>query len=211
MRLEQQKSYICPVIFFLQCIENRCLWTSVYGNWCLTVYGKERLCVFDGFYYCYECHENSEHSIPAYIVFNWDFRLYQGVLAAVSLAAVLQFMIFSKIIYSILFILNVDAIVPLAWRDKIREAKLCFVWFKIPHDHNTASAFLICFINTSSPVCWIDWSLLCCHTSLCLFVINVVRLSFWFFCNRCGQFSGLLCRGVYSYCIVLWFLLLYTH
>jgi len=43
-----------------------------------TVYGKERLCVFDGYYYCYECHENSEHYIPAYIVFNWDFRPYQG-------------------------------------------------------------------------------------------------------------------------------------
>jgi len=44
----------------------------------VTVYGKERLCIFDGYYYCYECHENSEHYIPAYIVFNWDFRPYQG-------------------------------------------------------------------------------------------------------------------------------------
>jgi hypothetical protein len=40
-------------------------------------YGKERLCQYDGFYYCFECHENNEHYIPAQIVYNWDFRPYQ--------------------------------------------------------------------------------------------------------------------------------------
>ncbi|CAL1536447.1 unnamed protein product [Lymnaea stagnalis] len=38
------------------------------------IYGKPRLCEFDGGLYCYECHENNESYIPSYIVFNWDFR-----------------------------------------------------------------------------------------------------------------------------------------
>ncbi|XP_052821358.1 uncharacterized protein LOC128246875 isoform X2 [Mya arenaria] len=38
------------------------------------IFGKPRTCKFDGWYYCYECHENDEYYIPALIVHNWDFR-----------------------------------------------------------------------------------------------------------------------------------------
>ncbi|CAG0898482.1 unnamed protein product [Cyprideis torosa] len=37
------------------------------------IYGKERLCNYDGKYYCYECHQNDKAVIPARIVHNWDF------------------------------------------------------------------------------------------------------------------------------------------
>lgn len=38
------------------------------------IYGKPRVCTFDGKYYCFECHENDEYYIPALIIHNWDFR-----------------------------------------------------------------------------------------------------------------------------------------
>ncbi|XP_061189586.1 pleckstrin homology domain-containing family M member 1-like isoform X2 [Saccostrea echinata] len=38
------------------------------------IYGKPRVCTFDGKYYCFECHENEEYYIPAFIIHNWDFR-----------------------------------------------------------------------------------------------------------------------------------------
>ncbi|KAK3587314.1 hypothetical protein CHS0354_011298 [Potamilus streckersoni] len=38
------------------------------------IYGNPRVCSYDGGYYCFECHENDEAHIPAYIVHNWDFR-----------------------------------------------------------------------------------------------------------------------------------------
>lgn len=43
------------------------------------VYGKARVCAFDGSYYCYECHENDESVIPARVVHNWDFRKHKGI------------------------------------------------------------------------------------------------------------------------------------
>lgn len=45
------------------------------------VYGQDRVCAYDGFHYCHECHENKEHWIPAKVVFNWDFRPYKGTLS----------------------------------------------------------------------------------------------------------------------------------
>jgi len=48
---------------------------------CIVVYGKERLCDYDGFYYCDDCHTNKIHFIPARIIYNWDFRPYLGKLA----------------------------------------------------------------------------------------------------------------------------------
>ena len=44
----------------------------------LIVYGKPRVCTFDGFNYCYECHENDEALIPARLVHNWDFQKHKG-------------------------------------------------------------------------------------------------------------------------------------
>ncbi|XP_045162784.2 uncharacterized protein LOC123527417 isoform X3 [Mercenaria mercenaria] len=41
------------------------------------IFGKPRVCKFDGCYYCYECHENDEYYIPARIVHNWDFRKHK--------------------------------------------------------------------------------------------------------------------------------------
>ncbi|GIX86702.1 pleckstrin homology domain-containing family M member 3 [Caerostris darwini] len=38
------------------------------------IYGKSRLCNYDGYNYCYECHENNLEFIPARIVHNWDFN-----------------------------------------------------------------------------------------------------------------------------------------
>lgn len=40
------------------------------------IYGKARLCHYDGHNYCYECHDNEEEFIPARIVHNWDFNKY---------------------------------------------------------------------------------------------------------------------------------------
>ncbi|GFU28059.1 pleckstrin homology domain-containing family M member 3 [Trichonephila clavipes] len=40
------------------------------------IYGKSRLCYYDGYNYCYECHENDTEFIPARIVHNWDFKQY---------------------------------------------------------------------------------------------------------------------------------------
>ncbi|GBM74630.1 Pleckstrin y domain-containing family M member 3 [Araneus ventricosus] len=40
------------------------------------IYGKSRLCYYDGYNYCYECHENDVEFIPARVVHNWDFDKY---------------------------------------------------------------------------------------------------------------------------------------
>lgn len=40
------------------------------------IFGKARLCYYDGFNYCYECHDNDESFIPARIIHNWDFNKY---------------------------------------------------------------------------------------------------------------------------------------
>ena len=47
----------------------------------ISVFGKPRICVYDGGYYCFECHENDEYYIPARIVHNWDFRKHKGNLS----------------------------------------------------------------------------------------------------------------------------------
>lgn len=39
------------------------------------IYGKSRICKFDGFNYCVDCHANEEMTIPARIIHNWDFKV----------------------------------------------------------------------------------------------------------------------------------------
>ncbi|CAH1772702.1 unnamed protein product [Owenia fusiformis] len=41
------------------------------------IYGRARVCSYDGAYYCYECHENDEYVIPSRIVQNWDLRKHK--------------------------------------------------------------------------------------------------------------------------------------
>ncbi|XP_063965115.1 uncharacterized protein LOC129276665 isoform X1 [Lytechinus pictus] len=38
------------------------------------IYGKAKVCGYDGCYYCYECHNDEEAVIPARILYSWDFR-----------------------------------------------------------------------------------------------------------------------------------------
>jgi len=40
------------------------------------IYGKSRLCHFDGHQYCLDCHSNDESIIPARVIHNWNFRKY---------------------------------------------------------------------------------------------------------------------------------------
>jgi len=41
------------------------------------IYGKARVCSYNGCYYCAECHDNEEHVIPARVIHNWDFKKYK--------------------------------------------------------------------------------------------------------------------------------------
>ena len=41
------------------------------------IYGEFRVCTYDACYYCFECHENEEHVIPARVIHNWDLRKHQ--------------------------------------------------------------------------------------------------------------------------------------
>ncbi|XP_074655297.1 pleckstrin homology domain-containing family M member 1-like isoform X2 [Tubulanus polymorphus] len=41
------------------------------------IYGSYRVCRYDGFYYCTECHKNDEYYIPSRIAHNWDFRKFK--------------------------------------------------------------------------------------------------------------------------------------
>ena len=41
------------------------------------IYGEFKVCTYDACYYCFECHENEEHVIPARVVHNWDLRKHQ--------------------------------------------------------------------------------------------------------------------------------------
>lgn len=40
------------------------------------IYGKSRICKFDGYNYCIDCHANEEMVIPARVLHNWDFKKY---------------------------------------------------------------------------------------------------------------------------------------
>ncbi|XP_019647034.1 PREDICTED: pleckstrin homology domain-containing family M member 1-like [Branchiostoma belcheri] len=42
------------------------------------IFGKYRVCNYDGCYYCEECHVNEEAIIPARIILNWDFKKHKG-------------------------------------------------------------------------------------------------------------------------------------
>lgn len=41
------------------------------------IYGPYRVCRYDGAYYCYDCHDDEEHIIPARVIQDWDFRKYK--------------------------------------------------------------------------------------------------------------------------------------
>lgn len=41
------------------------------------IYGRYKVCSYDGSYYCYECHVDDEHVIPARIIHNWDLAKYK--------------------------------------------------------------------------------------------------------------------------------------
>ncbi|CAI9720083.1 sorting nexin-29-like isoform X2 [Octopus vulgaris] len=41
------------------------------------LFGKPLVCVYDGCYYCSDCHHNGEFYIPSKIIFNWDFSKYK--------------------------------------------------------------------------------------------------------------------------------------
>ncbi|XP_022806244.1 uncharacterized protein LOC111343345 isoform X2 [Stylophora pistillata] len=41
------------------------------------IYGQFKVCNYDACYYCFECHENEEHVIPARVFHNWDLRKHQ--------------------------------------------------------------------------------------------------------------------------------------
>ena len=41
------------------------------------IYGEFKVCKYDACYYCFECHENEEHVIPARVIHNWDLRKHQ--------------------------------------------------------------------------------------------------------------------------------------
>ena len=41
------------------------------------IYGEFKVCTYDACYYCFECHENEEHVIPARVIHNWDLRKHQ--------------------------------------------------------------------------------------------------------------------------------------
>ncbi|XP_038077446.1 uncharacterized protein LOC119745278 isoform X2 [Patiria miniata] len=41
------------------------------------IYGKARVCSYDGNCYCYDCHKDDEAVIPARILYNWDFRKHK--------------------------------------------------------------------------------------------------------------------------------------
>ena len=41
------------------------------------IYGEFRVCTYDACYYCFDCHENEEHVIPARVIHNWDLRKHQ--------------------------------------------------------------------------------------------------------------------------------------
>ncbi|XP_071945942.1 pleckstrin homology domain-containing family M member 1-like isoform X2 [Antedon mediterranea] len=41
------------------------------------IYGKAKVCSYDGCYYCNECHIDEECVIPAKVLHNWDFRKHK--------------------------------------------------------------------------------------------------------------------------------------
>lgn len=41
------------------------------------IYGEFKVCTYDACYYCFECHDNEEHVIPARVIHNWDLRKHQ--------------------------------------------------------------------------------------------------------------------------------------
>lgn len=71
------------------------------------IYGKYRLCKFDGHLYCIDCHVNDEAVIPSRVVHNWDFTKYpvskknKQLLDATETDALLDLKVTSAILYQV--------------------------------------------------------------------------------------------------------------
>lgn len=46
------------------------------------IFGKAKLCKYNGQYYCFDCHLDDERVIPARVLFNWDFRQHKVSVAS---------------------------------------------------------------------------------------------------------------------------------
>jgi hypothetical protein len=72
------------------------------------IYGKSRLCHFDGHQYCLECHTNDESLIPARIIYNWNFRKYpvakrnKHILVSTESEPLFDIKILSPLLYSMI-------------------------------------------------------------------------------------------------------------
>ncbi|CAG2109896.1 unnamed protein product [Medioppia subpectinata] len=71
------------------------------------IYGKSRLCHFDGHQYCLDCHANDESIIPARVIHNWNFRKYpvakrnKHLLISTETEPLFDIKILSPLLYSI--------------------------------------------------------------------------------------------------------------
>lgn len=71
------------------------------------IYGKYRVCRFDGKLYCFDCHANEESIIPAKVIHNWDFAKYpvckknKKLLETSESDALLDLKITSAILYQV--------------------------------------------------------------------------------------------------------------
>ena len=72
------------------------------------IYGKYRVCKFDGHLYCIDCHSNEESLIPSRVINNWDFNKYpvskrnKQLLDSTESDALLDLKITSAILYQII-------------------------------------------------------------------------------------------------------------
>lgn len=71
------------------------------------IYGKYRVCKFDGHLYCIDCHSNEESIIPSKVINNWDFNRYpvskrnKQLLESTESDALLDLKITSAILYQV--------------------------------------------------------------------------------------------------------------
>ena len=75
---------LCVCVFLRACMHACvCVCVSVHAITHLSallpsVFGMARTCYYTGKYYCHECHLQELRIIPARVLFNWDFKRYNG-------------------------------------------------------------------------------------------------------------------------------------
>ena len=74
--------HMCVCVFVFACVRV-CVCVSVHAKTHLSallpsVFGMARTCYYTGKYYCHECHLQELRIIPARVLFNWDFKRYNG-------------------------------------------------------------------------------------------------------------------------------------